>query len=375
MSDIVLRRREAVVLGAAAPLGWPAVAARAQAQPRQRPPASPPSSPAPAQAGPWQRLAPFPEPSEELLGAGAIGRLYVFAGLAPGWRPQGMVYEYDPVTDTWTRKRPMPVPTHHVAFTTLNDRIYAFGGFTHPGEGRPPSWVPTEAAWEYDPRADDWRRLAPMPSRRGAAAAAAVNGRLYVVGGAGLAPGSDEPGLRPDRAHRVLGTVEEYDPESNSWRARGPMPTPRNHHAVAAVGRRIYAIGGRIGAAFITVASNTDVVEEYDPSADAWGPIRARMPTPRSAIAWGVHEGRIYIAGGEFQDARMMATYRGVEAYEPATNRWSVMPPMPVPRHGLAGAVVGDRLHLVSGDVQSAGTGVPMHTAAHDVLRLDAVPP
>ncbi len=37
------------------------------------------------------------------------------------------------------------------------------------------------------------------------------------------------------------------------------------------------------------------MVEEYDPSADAWGPIRARMPTPHSAIAWGVHEGRIYI--------------------------------------------------------------------------------
>ncbi|MBW8267974.1 Kelch repeat-containing protein [Caldovatus aquaticus] len=362
MSGLLTGRRAAVVGGLAALAVRRAGAGSALAQP----------APAP-QAGPWQRLAPFPEPSEELIGAAANGRLYVFCGLAPGWRPQGLVYEYDPAADAWTRRRPMPVPTHHVAFAVLNDRIYAFGGFTHPGEGRPPSWVPTDAAWEYDPRGDTWRALAPMPSRRGAAAAAAVNGRLYVVGGAGLAPGSAEPGLRPDRPHRALSTVEEYDPEANAWRPRSPMPTPRNHHAAAAVGGRIYAIGGRLGGAFITVASNTDVVEEYDPASDSWGAARARMPTPRSAFAAGVHGGRILVAGGEVQDARLMATFRAVEAYEPAANRWHVLPSMPVPRHGLAGAVLGDRLHLVSGDVQSAGTGVSVHTAAHDALRLDMV--
>jgi len=41
------------------------------------------------------KLAPFPEPAEELLGAAAGGKLYVFAGRAPGWKPIGMVYEYD----------------------------------------------------------------------------------------------------------------------------------------------------------------------------------------------------------------------------------------------------------------------------------------
>ena len=37
--------------------------------------------------------------------------------------------------------------------------------------------------------------------------------------------------------------------------------------------------------------------------------------------------------------------------YDPAANRWTVLPRMPIPRHGLAGAVIGNRLHLVSGDV------------------------
>ena len=65
--------------------------------------------------GKWTKLALFPEPAEELLGVAAGGKLYVFCGLAPGWKPIGMVYEYDPATDKWTKKKPMPLLSHHVA--------------------------------------------------------------------------------------------------------------------------------------------------------------------------------------------------------------------------------------------------------------------
>ena len=49
--------------------------------------------------GKWMKRAAFPEPSEELVGASAGGKFYVFGGLAPGWVPQGLVYEYDPAAD------------------------------------------------------------------------------------------------------------------------------------------------------------------------------------------------------------------------------------------------------------------------------------
>jgi len=320
--------------------------------------------------GKWTKLAPFPEPAEELLGAAAGGKMYVFFGLAPGWKPIGMVYEYDPASDKWAKKKPMPLLSHHVAFTEYRGKIYAFGGFVYPSSG-PAAWVPIDNAWEYDPATDSWKALAPMPTKRGSPVAVVAGDKIYVIGGATLPSGSKETAVHPARPHISVATVEEYDPATNAWRARTSMPTPRNHATAGAVNGKIYVVGGRTGTAFISSgSSNIDVVEEYDPISDTWGSARARMPSARSAMASGVYEGRIYVTGGEGQDAQRMYTFRALEAYDPAGNTWTVLPSMPVSRHGLAGAVVGNRLHMVSGDVQSAGTGVQVHTDEHDAFEF-----
>ena len=323
-----------------------------------------------AQAQKWVKLAPFPEPAEELLGAAAGGKMYVFAGLAPGWKPIGMVYEYDPATDKWTKKKQMPLLSHHVAITEHRGRIYAFGGFKYPDSG-PAAWVPIDNAWEYDPAMDTWKALAPLPTKRGSPVAVAVGDKIYVIGGANTPPGAKDPAVHPQRPHRSVGTVEEYDPATNTWRERSPMPTPRNHATAGAVNGKIYVIGGRVGGAFISSgSSNVDVVEEYDPATDSWGAPRTKMPSARSAFASGVFGGRIYVSGGEGQDAQRMWTFRALEAYDPVTNTWATLPSMPVSRHGLAGAVLGNRLHMVSGDVQSAGTGVHVHAEYHDAFEI-----
>src|SRR5438034_5336522 len=288
--------------------------------------------------------------------------MYVFCGLAPGWKPIGMVYEYDPAADKWTKKKPMPLLSHHVAFAEYRGKIYAFGGFVLPASG-PPAWAPIDNAWEYDPAADSWKALAPMPTRRGSPVAAAVGDRIYVIGGATTPPGSKETAVHPARPHVSVGTVEEYDPASNTWRPRSSMPTPRNHAAVGVVNGKIYVIGGRVGAAFISLASDVSLVEVYDPVTDTWGTPGARMPTTRSALAYGVYNNRIYIAGGEFQDPVQQTTFRSFEEYDPATNSWTILPPMVLARHGVASAVIGNRFYAVAGDVQWSGTGVDVSTA------------
>ena len=210
-----------------------------------------------AQQGKWIDLAAFPEPHEEVIGQAANGKMYVFAGLvsAPVWQPVGIVYEYDPATNKWAKKKPMALPAHHLALAELNGKIYVFGGFMGVHSGLA-AWVPVNNSFEYDPAKDCWKELAPMPTKRGAGVAAEVDGKIYVIGGATTRPGATNPAISQLTPQSVLATVEEYDPKTNTWRSRANMPTPRNHSAVAVVNGKIYVIGGRTGAAFIVASSD-----------------------------------------------------------------------------------------------------------------------
>jgi N-acetylneuraminic acid mutarotase len=325
---------------------------------------------------PWQPRAPFPAPPAEFLAIAAQGKLYLFGGLAPKFVPRGLVYEYDPAANAWTARKSMPLPSHHLALASYGGKIYCFGGFKLPASGEI-AWEPIDNSWEYDPATDAWRPLKRMPSKRGAAAAAVVNGKIYVIGGAGVHPGAKDAPLRmgPDGTpHRSLGTVEEYDIASDTWRERSPMPTARNHFVVAAVNGKIYAIGGRLASPFVSLGSDTDVVEEYDPSTDMWGVPRARMSTPRASMVAGVHDGRIYISGGEVQTAQVTSTFRIVEAFDPAANQWTVLPSMPLGRQPIAGDVIGDTFYVVSGDNGDrplVGLRTPSEPFPFDALRLN----
>jgi N-acetylneuraminic acid mutarotase len=327
---------------------------------------------------PWKKEAPFPEPDEELYGVSANGKMYVIGGWGDG-KARGVTYEYDPATDVWTKKSPMPRPAHHAALAAANGKVYVFGGFVAPANTAVPlgaAWEPIADAWEFNPATDSWKPLAPLPGKRGSAIAAEVDGKIYVMGGATTMEGSKDPFFTAFGPARVLGTNDVYDPATNKWESRTPMSVPRNHAFGGVVNGKIYVIGGRTGHGFILSATNTDVVEEYNPAANMWSLPKERMPTARSGGASGSDGRRIYAAGGEVTTTELVGAFRAVEAYEPATNSWITLPPMPMPRHGVAGAVIGNRFHLVSGMIQSAGAltfldpTLSTHTAAHDVLEL-----
>jgi len=344
---------------------------------------------------PWKKGAPFPEPDEELYGVEANGKLYVIGGWDDG-KAGGVNYEYDPATDKWTKKQPMPRPAHHAALASANGKVYVMGGFVAPSDTALPlgaAWQPIDNAWQYDPVADTWKSLPPLPTKRGSAVAVEAGGKIYTIGGATTMEGrvlndsngrlydSKDPFFTAFGASRVLSVNEVYDPATNKWETRAPMSVPRNHAFSASVNGKIYVIGGRTGHAFILSATNTDVVEEYDPVSDSWNAPKERMPTARSGGVSGTDGRRIFVAGGEVTTQQLVGAYRAIEAYDPLTDSWSTLPPMPMPRHGVAGAVINNRLYLVSGMVQSAGALVFLdptlatHTVNHDILDLQPFNP
>ncbi len=328
---------------------------------------------------PWKKAAPFPYPDEELYGTALNGKMYVIGGWDDG-KAAGLNYEYDPATDKWTQKHGMPRAAHHAAIAAANGKLYVIGGFVPPKDTQIPTggaWEPIADVWEYDPAGDSWKSLAPLPTKRGAAVAVEVSGKIYVIGGATTVANSKDPYFTFFGPSLVLPTNEVFDPATNKWESRRPMSVARNHAYAAAVNGKIYVIGGRTGHAFILSATNTDVVEEYNPVNDMWSAPKERMPTPRSGGAWGTDGRRIYVAGGEVTTKELVGAFRAVEAYEPATDSWISLPPMPMPRHGIAGAVIGNEFHLVSGMIQSAGAlsfldpHLEVHTGQHDVLELN----
>src|SRR6185436_7223854 len=273
-------------------------------------------------ASPWKKGAPFPVPDEELYGVEANGKLYVIGGWDDG-KAAGVTYEYDPATDKWTKKQPMPKPAHHAALAAANGKIYVMGGFVAPSDTALPlgaAWQPIDNAWQYDPVADAWKSLPPLPTKRGSAVAAEVGGKIYTIGGATTMEGrvlndstgrleSKDPFFTAFGPSRVLSVNEVYDPATNKWETRKSMSVPRNHAFSAAVNGKIYVIGGRTGQGFILTATNTDVDEEYAPLSDSWNAPKERMPTARSGGVSGTDGRRIYVAGGEVTTQELVGAF------------------------------------------------------------------
>jgi N-acetylneuraminic acid mutarotase len=316
--------------------------------------------------------APLPQKSEEFSFASALNKVYLFGGNPPGdlKAPPGLVQEYDPATNRWTPKKNMPVATHHLAAVGYGGKVYLFGGAIQEQAGGP-NQFPVANAWEYDPAADSWRVLAPMPTPRMAAVAAPVDGKIYVLGGASVHPGDKITSLGPQVPHRALNTNQVYDPATNQWETRMPMPTPRNHAAVGVVAGEIYVIGGRLASAYVGAGSNTDVVERYDPATNTWGAAGLRMPTARSGMGYATYGDRILVAGGEIDDRHMFGAIRAVEAYDPASNQWAELPIMPAARHGVSAAVIGDHFFVIGGHLQATAIGGDdANTDENDILDL-----
>jgi N-acetylneuraminic acid mutarotase len=239
--------------------------------------------------------------------------------------------EYDPSTERWTTKAPMPVGLHHVGIGVTGGRLYVIGGYRQSGLT---VWEPVATVYAYDPASDTWTQRAPMPSPRGALSVTEHDGKLYAIGG------------YDRRANSAA--VEVYDPVRDTWASRAPLPTPRDHLATATLSGKLYAIGGRLNGDY---HRNLSVTESYDPVTDQWKRV-ADLPTARSGITASVVGGRVFVFGGEGGDG----TFRENEAYDPARDAWEAMAPMPTARHGLGSAVVSGRIHVLSGGPTPGGS-------------------
>jgi DNA-binding CsgD family transcriptional regulator len=219
-------------------------------------------------------------------------------------------------TPRWTTRASLSIPRSRAAAAVIDGRLYVVGGEAGMGD--------LDDHQVYDPIGDVWQRLPPRPVAARGAAAAAWEDRLYVAGGC--------------TGNAVLTRMDRFDPASRTWTTMAPLPAPRCALALVSYGRWLYAVGGWDG------RNATATVFVYDPEGDTWenGPA---LPEPRADLAAVVLRDRLFVLGGydgERQRAEMWV-------FDPATGRWDKAPPLPEPRAGLAVAAEGISIYVIGG--------------------------
>jgi Uncharacterized protein conserved in bacteria len=215
-----------------------------------------------------------------------------------------------------------------------------------------------------------WLTLAPMPSSRQELATAALNGKIYVIGGY-------------NQNIVSTNTVDVYDPATNSWASARPIPLALNHNSAAVAAGKLYSFGGSSKQVFVydpvsdtwsAVASmnslhdatpavgvinnkmyvaggvdssgtSTSALEVYDTATNTWTNL-ASMHVARNHVSGGVINGKFYAAGGRGS----IGAETDLEVYNPQTNAWSTLADMPTARSGTAAGVLNDELYVFGGE-------------------------
>jgi len=159
---------------------------------------------------------------------------------------------------------------------------------------------------------NSWTTKAPMHSGRGGAGVAEVNEIIYAIGGqhTNNVSGTEFKTI-------IFNAVEAYDPATDTWVEKSPMPTSRSSFGTAVFQNKIYCIGGS------TERGEIGVNEVYDPSTDTWD-TKTPMPKARSGLQANVVDGKIYVIGGWNQSVESAQ----VDIYDPLTDTWTTGAPM-----------------------------------------------
>ena len=279
--------------------------------------------------GSWRQEPPVPDGTVEGGVTAVGGTVYAAGGSAP--HDLRRVLAFNVRQRRWSEPTRLPVGLNHFQPVAYKGALYVTGGFL---EGN----HPTGRFFRYEPSTTSWSELPSMRVTRGATGAAVIQDRLYVVGGG--------PNDFPEQEVQGETTLEIYDFRTRRW-TRGPDMRVRRHHlAAAAVDGKLYALGGRRrGDQSLNSVERYDPGQrrwETLPSiplgVSAHGAVGAGG---RLVVVGGADETGWEKGGGWVTPAAW--------ALEPSSLRWSRLPDLRTERRGFGAAFSRGRVYAVTG--------------------------
>ncbi|MCG3199548.1 MAG: N-acetylneuraminate epimerase [bacterium] len=267
--------------------------------------------------GTWRPKAPMPEMTSGSSAVTLNDQIHVFAG---GHRA------YDPVTDSWTTLTNYPTPRFEAAAAAVNGKIYVIGGRVG---------ATTDVNEVYDPAMDSWAPMASMPQPSARSAVGVIDGKIHVVSGY-----TYNGVFNPIPNHQV------FDPELNTWSTAAGLI---DVYSAAYSGSYHGAVVG--GKMYVFAA---EVPHEYDPATDMW---TAKAPAPghvRAYYSFAEIAGRMFLISGISQVSfQIVGT---VQEYDPVSDTWSEHIPIPKTRYYASGAGSLGKVYVIGGAGDNVGS-------------------
>jgi hypothetical protein len=156
------------------------------------------------------------------------GKIYVLGGCGSRWNVNGAdvtdVDVYDPASDTWTRKGKMRSPRAMAAAAVVNGKIYVFGGIVGSLAGSPGS-----TADMYDPATDTWKPITGLVARA-CSGVCAVGNKIYVMGSGSL--------------QGTLSRTDIYDTATDTWQTGPRLSQAKYFMGASLASGKIYIVAG-----------------------------------------------------------------------------------------------------------------------------------
>ena len=140
------------------------------------------------------------------------------------------------------------------------------------------------------------------------------------------------------------------------WIPTGSLHVPREFHtATRLADGRVLVVAGRVGYTEEGKGIFTNTCELYDPATGKWRLAASLRGPPRYGHpAALLHDGRVLVAGGVSAvdaAAKSLSGSDAVEAYDPATDKWTRLASLPTPTQGNSLTVLQDGRVLAAGGV------------------------
>lgn len=206
----------------------------------------------------------------------------------------------------WKEKPPMSICRAFHSMAVCGGNIYVMGGST----GKKSEFRDTASVEMYNPKTEKWENRCPMPSAITTSCAVAVDNKIFIVGG--------QENVFDTRIKKVL----MYDCESDKWHLKSPMKIARAFHCLATLNDKLYVIGGREKPEEIKFKSKDSLavytIEEYDISSDKWQ-IKTILPFKHFPIGTVTLNNRIYILSDSLSHSNLDKS-AVFEEYNPELN-------------------------------------------------------